>query len=405
MPNEYIDISDLIENATEYLYEQNSYGKKNGKNIESTWKQFLKFCNDNGYYKYSSSVKDKFILHFTNWVPSLKPDYIRIKSSHMQMLDLFAHNGKWTKGHLYPKPELTGNFSSFINELDNFLEKHDYSQNSRITLRKKACLMLHYFQNVGLEEMNQIDRNHLTKYVMSLKGHARSTLRCELSSMRRILRYAYVMEFTKDDLSKFIPKYNLGQPQSNIKIWESEEIKKVLDTVDRSNPKGLRDAAIITIASELAMRSKEILDLKFSDIDWESCSISFVQCKTRKPNTLPLNEKTGTAIIEYLRVRPKTDCEYVFVSMNPPYDKMKRFNSSFQKYVTRAGISIPYKAHHGLHSLRATVATRLLEADVSPDDIVSFVGHSDRESLNNYIRMDIEHLRECALSFEDGEFV
>ena len=36
MPNEYIDISDLIENATAYLYEQNSYGKKNGKNIEST---------------------------------------------------------------------------------------------------------------------------------------------------------------------------------------------------------------------------------------------------------------------------------------------------------------------------------------------------------------------------------
>ena len=58
-----------------------------------------------------------------------------------------------------------------------------------------------------------------------------------------------------------------------------------------------------------------------------------------------------------------------------------------------------------MHSQRATVATRLLEAGVSPDDIFSFLGHSDRESLHNYIRMDIEHLRECALSFEGGEFV
>lgn len=62
-------------------------------------------------------------------------------------------------------------------------------------------------------------------------------------------------------------------------------------------------------------------------------------------------------------------------------------------------------AHHGLHSLRATVATKLLSADVSPDIIFSFLGHSDRESLGHYIRLDIENLRECALSFEDGDLL
>lgn len=53
--------------------------------------------------------------------------------------------------------------------------------------------------------------------------------------------------------------------------------------------------------------------------------------------------------------------------------------------------------------LWATVATKLLSADVSPDIIFSFLGHSDRESLGHYIRLDIENLRECALSFEDGD--
>ena len=91
--------------------------------------------------------------------------------------------------------------------------------------------------------------------------------------------------------------------------------------------------------------------------------------------------------------------------MNPPYGKMKSFNSSFNKYVSRSGVTIPVNAHHNLHSLRATVATKLLKEGVSPDDIVSFLGHSDRESLHNYIRMDINNLRNCALSFEDGEFV
>ena len=84
---------------------------------------------------------------------------------------------------------------------------------------------------------------------------------------------------------------------------------------------------------------------------------------------------------------------------------MNSFNAAFEKYVYRSGVKIPVNAHHGLHSLRATVATKLLAANVNPDTIFSFVGHSDRESLNSYLRLDIENLREYALSFEDGELI
>lgn len=91
--------------------------------------------------------------------------------------------------------------------------------------------------------------------------------------------------------------------------------------------------------------------------------------------------------------------------MNPPYDKLQSFGTAFKRYVSRSGVKIPTKAHHSLHSLPATAATKLLDAGVSPDVIFSFLGHSDRDSLVNYIRLDIETLRECALSFEDGELL
>lgn len=120
---------------------------------------------------------------------------------------------------------------------------------------------------------------------------------------------------------------------------------------------------------------------------------------------MPLSEKVGTAIIDYLRVRPQTDSQYIFVNLNPPYGRMNSFNSSFEKYVARSGVKIQPKAHHGLHSLRATLATKLLSADVSPDVIFAFLGHVDRETLNHYLRLDVENLRECALSFEGGELV
>lgn len=398
-------IESLVEEATSVLQSRGDYGDRQVSYIRGTWRQFKEYCANNGFESYLPECREHFIRSLSTDSSPLKPETIKIKERALKILDLYAKDGTWKKGVLSPKPNLTEEFAEFLIAQDNFLKTRHYSEFTRNAFRKQTFAVLNYFQGNGVTEFSKITCENISAYVLSLMGHAKSTIHGELSRIRQILHNAYLLEYIKEEISSFVPTYSLGQPQSNVKIWKSDEIDKVLDTVDRSNPKGLRDAAYITIASELGMRSKDIADLKLSDFDWDACSISFAQSKTGKANSLPLNEKTGHAIINYLRVRPDTDCEYLFVSMNPPYDKMKAFNSSFNRYVKRSGVVIPVSAHHNLHSLRATVATRLLEEGVSPDVIVSFLGHSDRDSLHHYIRLDIEHLRKCALTFEDGEFV
>lgn len=395
----------LIDMAVKSLHARNDYSERVMTYMESTWNQFLTFCNESGIDMYRREHADRFILEYNKRKVPFTAATIQRRKANMKILDLLAREVDWIKGSLDLKTELAEDFMAFMEKQDQFLEKYSYSENTRITTFKQTYDILSFFEAHGLTKLADINRSHILEYVMSLKGHAKSTLRCELSRIRVILHNAYLLEFIEDDKSELVPNYRLGQPQSRIKIWTSEELNQVLSAVDRSNPKGKRDAAFIILASELGMRSKEICDLKLTDIDWESCAISFTQCKTGQPNVLPLNEKTGNAIIDYLHVRPETSCEYLFVSMNPPYDKMKMFNSMFMNYVRRSGVTVPRDSHHGLHSQRATVITRLLEAGVSADDAFSFAGHSDRESLPNYVRMDIEHLRECALSFEDGDLV
>lgn len=398
-------VKTLVENAASFLQSRDDYQDRVASYIIGTWHQFEKYCETNNILFYEPGCRDKFIKSLSTGAQPLKPKTIKRKENNLKMLDLYAKNGTWKKGILDSKPLLDEEFSNFIIVQDDFLKKRHYAEFSCKSIRRQTITVLNYLQNNGIIKFSDITSDIISDYAISLKGHAKSTIRCELSRIRQILHTAYLLEYTTNDLSAYVPAYRLGQPQSNVKIWHSGEIDKVLATVDRENPKGLRDAAYITIAAELGMRSKDVADLKLSDIDWEACTISFVQSKTKKVNLLPLNEKIGHAIIDYLKVRPATNCEYLFVSMIPPYDKMKSFNSSFDKYVSRSGVTVPVNAHHNLHSLRATVATRLLENGVSPDDIVSFLGHSDRNSLHNYARMDIENLRKCALSFEDGEFV
>lgn len=404
-PDSPKDISVLMEDAINALYSREDYSDRCKKYIRSTWNQFLAYCITNGYKVYLPEYKDSFISDFSKRTPPFKQSTVVSRTRNMKMLDLYVTNGTWTKGNLDPEFPFLKEFKEFMEAQDNRLKKYGYSEVTCICIHRQTSIILRLFQSEGLTKMNDIDSSHISLYIMSLKGHAKSSLRGELSGLRVILRNAYLLEYTKEDLSVQVPRFKLGQAQSKIKIWNSEEINKVLDTVDRSSPTGKRDAAFIIIASELGMRSKDICNLKLSDIDWEACSISFSQSKVRNANVLPLNEKVGQAIIDYLHVRPQTQCDYLFVKMAPPHEKMKSFNTAFQRYVHRSGVEVPRESHYGLHSHRATVITRLLEAGVSADVAFAFAGHSDRESLPNYVRLDIEHLRECALSFEDGELI
>lgn len=386
------------------LHDQN-YNERCIKYDVGVWREFLKFCDKKKHKIYSRSHNEEFITELRNHMPPLKEATLRRKCSAMKKLNLLETRGGWTKSGLNPLQELSPKFKGFLDAQDEHLVKTSHSECSCNTMRKHVSFVLRYFQSIGVSEPNEIKNVHISKYLLTLRGHAKSTIRGELSKLRVFLSYLNILGYTTENLASFVPEYRLGDSQSLVKIWESDEINQVLSVVDNSSPKGKRDYAIIVIAAELGIRSRDICNLKLSNLDWERCSISFIQSKTRNPNVLPLSENIGSAIIDYLRVRPKTESEYLFVNLNPPYEKMKTFSSAFQKYVMRSGVKIHTKAHHGLHSLRATVATKLLSAEVSPDVIFSFLGHSDRNSLDHYIRLDVENLRRCALSFEDGELI
>lgn len=397
-------IKNLIKKAQLELYTQ-EYTPKSAKAIEFAWREFSDFCEAEGHVRYSPKLKEEFVESLRNRVRQLDPKTIRRKVSSVAMLESIAQSGSWQKGAPHRLPALHGEFAEFLEKQDTLLIKQGHSERTRTTSRQFCERAIRFFQRNGAIKFSVINGEHISAYLLSLKGHAKSTVRGELSRLRIMLTNLYLMEYVTDNLASHVPKYNLGQSHSLLKIWQSSEIGKLLETVDKSSPKGKRDAAYIVIAAELGMRSGDIRNLKLADIDWDACTISFAQRKTGKVNVLPLNEKVGTAIIDYLRVRPETDCDYLFVKLIPPYDQMCSFNTSFQKYVHRAGVTIPKDAHHGLHSLRATVATKLLAANVSPDVIFPFLGHSDRDTLGSYLRFDIENLRDCALEFEDGELI
>jgi integrase len=154
------------------------------------------------------------------------------------------------------------------------------------------------------------------------------------------------------------------------------------------------------LAALLGMRVSDIKALRLSDIDWQNKTLSFVQQKTQVRQVLPMPEEVWLAIAEYLRdERPDIDSESIFMTACAPYHPINSshvFHRSVARAFKNAGIDIKGK-HHGLHSLRHSIASNML-ADGTPYPTISAVlGHSSTNVTRRYLSIDIESLRGIAL--------
>ena len=60
------------------------------------------------------------------------------------------------------------------------------------------------------------------------------------------------------------------------------------------------------------------------------------------------------------------------------------------------------KKRRGMHSLRHTMASMLLEKDTPLPIISNILGHTDVDSTAIYLKVGMKKLKECALAFGEG---
>ncbi|WP_373665349.1 site-specific integrase [Sporomusa silvacetica] len=182
-------------------------------------------------------------------------------------------------------------------------------------------------------------------------------------------------------------------------------IKRLIGAIDRANPKGKRDYAIILLACYLGIRCTDIKNLHLNNFHWEEKKLVFTQSKTKETVNLPLPSEVGWAVIDYLKYgRPKFESPYVFLRHLAPYGPFSESDHLHQiivDYMKRAHLPT-LKKRRGMHSLRHTLASMLLEKETPLSIISDILGHTDPDSTKVYLKVDIGKLRECALDLEEG---
>lgn len=255
------------------------------------------------------------------------------------------------------------------------------------------------FLNVKkVQSLQELDNEVVLDFANNLTEYSSVTRHLIILKTNQFLKYLFIHKLLEANLSKvMVDKYTYRSKLPS--YYSVEEISQLITAIDRSNPCGKRDYAILMLVSRMGLRSSDVVNLKFENLLWDKQLLSLIQTKTHQSLQLPLLPEVGNAIIDYLKDgRPESAHPYIFLRLIPPYDNLHTaaINGIIKKYLNRSGICYDER-QHGPHSLRHSLATSLLNQEVSLPIISGVLGHGHMESTMNYLRVDLVSLKRCAL--------
>jgi site-specific recombinase XerD len=263
-----------------------------------------------------------------------------------------------------------------------------------------ALFSLHtFFQSKTIQRFEDITAADILEFVKTIDPNKAATRSIWLGVVKGFLKHLFEQGLLIKDCSVVISSVNRVRQQNLPSVFSKEEIKTLLSSVDRANPKGKRNYAILLLATKLGLRTSDIEALQFEHLKWEKNQIEFYQSKTKKHIALPLLPEVGNAIIDYIKYgRPASEERHVFLQQLPPYKRIRRsdIGEMVRLQLIRAGINIRGRKH-GPHALRHSLAEKLLTNKTILPVISQALGHASSESTMYYLRIDAPSLMQCAL--------
>lgn len=117
----------------------------------------------------------------------------------------------------------------------------------------------------------------ISDYVKTIFAHHEKSISAILTTLRVYLRFLYFNQYTDEDLSLKVPKQNKYYYPPLPSVWNKEDVMRMLDSIDRGNPTGKRDYAILLLVSKIGIRVGDIKTLELSNLNWQSKTINIRQ--------------------------------------------------------------------------------------------------------------------------------
>ena len=403
-------IKDLMKETEQYLLSQ-GYKKGTLGTYKATWNKFVAFSDS----KYYSRVKAEEFLRCYFGVDAHSAE----QKLDMRMRHALRHMNS-LEDYLTSKTVSRRKMRSRIGRIDFDLQRYSlffapylthckqqhYSASWFSNTERAFRLFLTALDDTGVDSVSKINAETIERFAVLILNHKNfcpNTRYVRTKAVSAYLKWLYKHGQISKDYSNLLPNIKRTPPPLP-DVWSEEDIQKMLDAIDVSSPVGKRNYAMFLLLARTGLRISDVVLLRFENIDWKKNCIRIVQQKTGNPLSVPLSAEIGEAIISYLKYgRPESKEDVVFLSHNAPFQPLhihNNFNPEIRMYMRLAGVDFTDNRHAGVHTIRSSFATNMLKQGASLESISNILGHSSIRVATSYLRVDVEHLRHCALGLE-----
>lgn len=234
-------------------------------------------------------------------------------------------------------------------------------------------------------------------YLFDLNIGASSQARI-LSGLKSFYRYLLSEDITDIDPTLLISSPTLGRHLPEVLSYE--EIQKMIDSIDLSQPNGHRNKAMIEVLYGCGLRVSELINLQISDIYKEDGFLRIFG-KGSKERLVPIGDNSLKILFQYI------DGARLHVNVKPKFTDTVFLNSRGTS-LTRQMVFLIVKGlaeRNGIkksispHTFRHSFATHLLEGGANLLAVQQMLGHASVSTTEIYTHISDDMLRDTMISY------
>lgn len=240
----------------------------------------------------------------------------------------------------------------------------------------------------GIRYVQEIKLGEINDYKVWLRKMAEVGEISNSLQDRRIFALRSFFSFLKENelTSKNImanDKYKKCRRKESPDYLETNELDIIQNTVKKVGGRNWRrNLALFCCLRYLGGRRSDILNLKWSKVNFSKQTIEVWREKADSYSVLPLHPELQKALLELNDVSPDKSLDYIFISNKGNKLSETAFRGVIEKYVKESKVKKNFNITSRI--FRHSFCTNLINNNVAEAIVIEYTGHSGRDSLKYY---------------------
>lgn len=334
-------------------------------------------------FEYDKALNERVKkLKGAKWSTTLKAWYVPDNDHYRELFKLNdvpkSRVGKRVLARVYPVNQVA------LTNMENTLQLKGYSPNTYKTYINEFSQLLYFLKD---KPVDALDTETIKAYLLICAKKWRLTEN-QINSRFNAIKFYFEQVLHREKIFLDIPRPKKASILP--KVINAQDIKKMFAVTEN-----LKHNTMLKLCYGMGLRVSEIVNLKITDIDGKNMQVLIERGKGKKDRYVNLPESILLQLREYFKeYKPK---QYLFEGQYGGKYSLRSAQQVFKDALNKAKIN----KRVGIHSLRHSYATHLLENGTDISYIQKLLGHNDIKTTLIYAHVSKRDIKKVRSPLDD----